>query len=101
MGGKAQSAENIKVFKMYTVEFQAPIENGIVHIPKQYQEIQNNTKATFVVMYNDSAADIIKKDDTQSQLEEFRRLRSQSNNKVMATMDIITNIDELVDDGIF
>jgi len=37
---------------MYAVEFQAPIENGIVHIPKQYHEIQNNTKATFVVMYN-------------------------------------------------
>ena len=36
---------------MYAVEFQAPIENGIVHIPKQYQEIQDNAKATFVVMY--------------------------------------------------
>jgi len=28
---------------MYAVEFQAPIENGIVHIPSQYHEIQNNT----------------------------------------------------------
>ena len=35
---------------MYAVEFQASIENGIVHIPLQYQEIHNTTKATFIVM---------------------------------------------------
>ena len=86
---------------MYAVEFEAPIENGIVHIPQRYQQLQENSKARFVVMYNDSANNSIKKDDAQSQLEEFRRLRSQSNNKVMATMNLITNIDELVDDGIF
>jgi hypothetical protein len=37
---------------MYAVEFQASIENGVVHIPSQYKEIQNTTKATFIVMYN-------------------------------------------------
>ena len=36
---------------MYAVEFEAPIENGIVHIPKQYQDIQDTKKATFIVMY--------------------------------------------------
>jgi len=79
---------------MYAVEFQAPIENGIVH---------NTQKATFVIMYNDSANNTIQKDnEVQSQLQEFRRLRSQSNNKVMATMDLVTNIDaEMVDDGLF
>ena len=88
---------------MYAVEFQAPIENGIVHIPKQYQEIQDNKKATFVVMYNDSANNTIEKDDrVQFQLEEFRRLRSKSNNKIMATMDLAINTDaEMADDGLF
>jgi len=54
-------------------------------------------------MYNDSANNTIQKDnEVQSQLQEFRRLRSQSNNKVMATMDLVTNIDaEMVDDGLF
>ncbi len=85
---------------MYAVEFQAPIENGIVHIPKQYQEIQDTRKATFVVMY-ESANNIVKKDIVQSQLEEFHRLRDKSNNKIQATMELATNIDEMVDDGIF
>jgi CRISPR/Cas system endoribonuclease Cas6 (RAMP superfamily) len=90
---------------MYAVEFEAPIENGIVHIPKQYQELQQNTKAKFVVIYNDNVDNnIIKKDSdsVKSQLEEFRRLRNKSNNKIMATMDLITNIDaEMIDDGLF
>lgn len=88
---------------MYAVEFEAPIENGIVHIPQQYRELQDNTKARFVVMYNDSANNTIKNDDeVQSQLEEFRRLRSQSNNKITATMDLVINTDaQMVDDGIF
>jgi len=30
---------------MYAVEFEAPIENGIVHIQQQYQELQQNPKA--------------------------------------------------------
>ncbi|MEA3498091.1 MAG: hypothetical protein U9R16_03425 [Campylobacterota bacterium] len=85
---------------MYAVEFQAPIENGIVHIPKQYQEIQDNKKATFVVMY-ESVNNTIKKDIVQSQLEEFHRLRDKSNNKIQATMELVTNTNEMVDDGIF
>ena len=85
---------------MYAVEFQAPIENGIVHIPKQYQELQDTRKATFVVMYED-VNNTIKADIVQSQLEEFHRLRDKSNNKIQATMELATNIDEMVDDGIF
>ena len=37
---------------MYAVEFQAPIENSIVHIHKKYQEIQDNKKTTFIAIYN-------------------------------------------------
>jgi len=88
---------------MYAVEFEAPIENGVVHIPQRYQDLQKNIKAKFVVMYSDSANNTIKKDDeVKSQLEEFRRLRSKSNNKIMATMDLVINTDaEMVDDGLF
>jgi len=87
---------------MYAVEFQASIENGIVHIPKEHKDLLSNTKATFVAMYesvNNNTPTIDK--DVQAQLDEFKRLRNQSNNKVMVTMELATNIDELVDDGIF
>jgi len=36
---------------MYAVEFQAPIKDGIVYIPKKYQDLQQNKKATIIVMY--------------------------------------------------
>ena len=36
----------------------------------------------------------------QKQLDEFDRLVAQSNNKVMATMELATNIDDMVLDGI-
>jgi len=88
---------------MYAVEFEAPIENGIVHIPKQYQELQQNPKVRFVAMY-ESVNNTIKKekDEVQSQLEEFRRLRNKSNNKVMVTMDLLASMDdEICDDGLF
>jgi len=79
---------------MYAVEFQAPIENGVVHIPKQYQDIQDTKKATFVVMY-ESVNNTNKKDIVKSQLEEFHRLRDKSNNKIQATMELVTNTDEI------
>jgi len=65
---------------MYAVEFEAPIKNGIVHIPQKYQELQQTPKARFVVMYTNSVNNTIKKEDdeVQSQLEEFRRLRTIS-----------------------
>jgi len=85
---------------MYAIEFQAPIKNGIVHIPKQYQEIHDTHKATFVVMY-ESVNSNIKKNIIKSQLNEFHRLRDKSNNKIEVTMEFATTINEMVDDGIF
>jgi peptidoglycan hydrolase CwlO-like protein len=81
---------------MYAVEFQAPIENGIVRIPTQYQEIQNNTKATFVVMYNYE-----KVNTNQNSIDaELDELFDNSNNKVQVTMELATNTDEMTNDGI-
>ena len=73
---------------MYAVEFQAPIENGIVRIPTQYQEIQNNIKATFVVMYNSDKI-TTKQNSINDELDE---LFANSNNKVQVTMELATNI---------
>ena len=85
---------------MYAVEFQAPIENGVVHIPKQYQDIQDTKKATFVVMYESVNTPNKKDEDIQNQLDKFHRLIGKSNNKVMATYELATNTDEMVEDGI-
>jgi hypothetical protein len=84
---------------MYTVKFQAPIENGIVHIPKQYQEIQDTKKATFVVMYED-VNNTIKKDIVQKQLDELDELFANSSNQVQVTMELATNTTEMINDGI-
>ena len=85
---------------MYAVEFQAPIENGIVHIPSEYKDLLSNTKATFVVMYDNVNKHNATNNKTQKQLDEFDRLVAQSDNKVMATIELATNIDDLVLDGI-
>jgi len=39
---------------MYAVEFQATIENGIVHIPKEYKDLQEKRKVRFFIIYDDS-----------------------------------------------
>jgi hypothetical protein len=39
---------------MYAVEFQATIENGIVHIPKKYKDLQKKRGVRFFVMYDDN-----------------------------------------------
>jgi len=94
---------------MYAVEFQAPIENGIVHIPKEYKEIQDNKKATFVVMYNsektttkvansDCEANFPRKQNNIN--DELDELFANSNNKVQVTMELATNTDEMTNDGI-
>jgi len=85
---------------MYAVEFQAPIENGVVHIPKEYKDLLSNTKATFVAMYDSVNNQNTINNKTQKQLDEFDRLIAQSDNKVMATMELATNIDDMVLDGI-
>ena len=42
---------------MYAVEFEAPIENGIVHIPKEYKDLQEKRKVKFLVIYDDKNID--------------------------------------------
>ena len=85
---------------MYAVEFEAPIENGVVYIPEQYLELQKSKKARFIVMYDENNT---KNDnEAKNQLEEFRRLRNKSKNKINVTMNLVTNIDEeIVNDGLF
>jgi len=39
---------------MYAVEFQATIENGIVHIPKKYEDLQEKREVRFLIMYDES-----------------------------------------------
>jgi len=86
---------------MYAVEFEAPIENGIVHIPQQYHELQQTPKARFVVMYTNSVNNTIKEDDkVKNKLDEFHRLIAKSNNKVMLTHEMAINTDEMVEDGL-
>ena len=38
---------------MHAVEFDADIKNGIVYIPKEYEELRRKKSARFVVMYDD------------------------------------------------
>ena len=78
---------------MYAIEFQAPIENGIVQIPQKYQELYNTKKATFVVMYNED----IESNNINDELDE---LFANSNNQIKVTMDLATNTDEMINDGI-
>ena len=35
---------------MYAVEFETHIDNGIVHIPARYKELQNSNKAKIIIM---------------------------------------------------
>ena len=37
---------------MYAVEFETTIKNGIVHIPKEYKDLQEKQKVRFLVMYD-------------------------------------------------
>ena len=39
---------------MYAVEFEAPIQNGVVYIPKEYKDLQEKSKARFLVIYDDA-----------------------------------------------
>ena len=81
---------------MYAVEFEAPVENGIVHIPKQYQELQQNPKVRFVAMY-ESVNNTIQQSSIADELDE---LFANSSNKVQVTMELATNTDEMTNDGL-
>ena len=81
---------------MYAVEFQASIKDGIVHIPKEYQDIQNSMKATFVVMYDFDNTNL----EQNSINDELDELFANSNNEIQVTMELATNTNEMVNDGI-
>ena len=54
---------------MYAVDFEATIENGIVHIPKKYKDLQDKRKVRFVIMYDNSdkkKTDITKREKKMS-----------------------------------
>jgi len=81
---------------MQAVEFEATIENGVVHIPKQYKALQKNIKATFVVMY-----EAIKHDSSKQEVaKELDTLFDQSDNKVQVTMSQATQTEGMMSDGI-
>jgi len=82
---------------MQTVEFEAPIVNGMVQIPQEFKELKNRDKATFVVKYQPDNPEKDKKEDV---IQELERLFSNSNNKVMVTMDIATDTSEMIEDGL-
>jgi len=83
---------------MFAVEFQATIENGIVHIPEQFLDLQQKNNATFIVMYNDDSS--VSNLDNNS-VEKLEELFSKSNNKISVNMKIATEISGMIDDGIF
>ncbi len=85
---------------MYAVQFQAPIHDGVVHIPKQYTQIQHSDKARFVVMYDSVDEPANKDKEIQAQLDEFHGLIANANNKIMATYELATNTDGMIADGI-
>ena len=37
---------------MYAVEFETTIKNGIVHIPKEYKDLQVKQEVRFLIMYD-------------------------------------------------
>jgi hypothetical protein len=81
---------------MQAIEFEATIENGIVQIPKQYKALQQNIKATFVVMYES----INPKTTQISVNDELDELFSHSDNTTKVTMNHATQIEGMIDDGI-
>jgi len=39
---------------MYAVEFQASVVDGMVQIPKEYQNIASNSRVKFIMMYDEN-----------------------------------------------
>ena len=81
---------------MQAVEFEATIKNGVVHIPKQYKALQQNIKATFVVMYETMKSNTHKTDIDK----ELDMLFGQSDNKIKVTMQNAIQTEGMMDDGI-
>ncbi len=46
---------------MNAIEFEAQIENGVVHIPPEFKELQKMKKAKFIVIYDNTNSNNLKK----------------------------------------
>ena len=68
---------------MYAVEFEASIENGIVKIPKKYQDLQEKKKAKFVVIYDN--------DDKKS----YEAEKAVSSNKFDKFLSFATQVEDV------
>ncbi len=41
-----------KGFLMHTIEFEAKIENGVVHVPKNIEDLEHINKAKFIMIFD-------------------------------------------------
>ncbi len=46
---------------MHAIEFHAVIENGIVHIPKEYKDLQEKREVRFFILYDDKTEPNVEK----------------------------------------
>ncbi|MCI4399359.1 MAG: hypothetical protein JHC37_02240 [Campylobacteraceae bacterium] len=44
---------------MYAIEFEAPIQNGVVHIPSEYKELQETDRAKVIIMIKEPISAIV------------------------------------------
>jgi hypothetical protein len=47
--------KNVEGFVMQAVEFEADIENGIVHIPKEYRDLYEKKEVKFIAIYDNNS----------------------------------------------
>jgi hypothetical protein len=56
---------------MQTIEFSANIENGIVHIPKNYQHLNNKKNVKLVMLFDDKRDYDTEKNIIANQVENY------------------------------
>jgi anti-sigma28 factor (negative regulator of flagellin synthesis) len=79
---------------MYAVEFKAPIENGVVYIPKEYKDLQQNMEATFVVMYEENQNKDKYFDKRKKQLHQLKKDIENGNVKMSDNDEFEKEMDE-------
>jgi len=79
---------------MYAVEFEAHIDNGIVHIPARYKELQNSHKAKIIVMVDeiDDNKDELAFDRFLKQSKKVENLTVFSRDECMTTDKVFSSI---------
>jgi len=80
---------------MYAVEFESSIKDGVIHIPKEYKELQQRSEVKLVIMYDD---EVSKKNIKKKEIVHLQKLFDSSNNKIVATKDLAINTDGVFDD---